>query len=101
MITTWVEHVSDIILSASNFSARYLLRKLYFDDTGIHGWEMSKWILRACVDIKGEPATCGSRQGQYGANVNMVMNLLFSWKGKEIYMFDREWLLKNDYNSWS
>jgi hypothetical protein len=28
--------------SASNFSARYLLRKLYLEDTGINGWEMSK-----------------------------------------------------------
>ena len=70
--------------SVSNFSARYLLRKLYLEDTGMHGWEISKWILRARVDIRGEPATRGSRQGQYGANVNMVMNLLFSWKGKEI-----------------
>jgi len=64
--------------SASNFSSKYLLRKLYLEDTGMHGWEMSKSILRACVDNKGEPATRGSRQGQYGANVNVVMNLLFS-----------------------
>jgi len=64
--------------SASNFSSRYLLRKLYLEDTGMHGWDMSKSILRACVDIKGEPATRGSRQGHYGANVNMVTNLMFT-----------------------
>jgi len=77
MIMTWVEQASDIILPQVILVSD-LLRKLYLEETGMHGWEMSKSILRACVDIKVEPATRGSRQGQYGANVNMVMKLLFS-----------------------